>query len=564
MLESAEFLERALVEEGLVNDEQISECRALAEEVGCSIEEAIETLRYVDGCKIALTKAQLYEVPFVDLDHFEIDLDNCRLLPKNIAEQFQVFPLFVFDGVITFGTYDPLNLTALDQVRQIVKCEIDTVQCAARMLRQLIERAYNLAGGGPAGTPAEAEADADNKPQESGQIVTAVNTLLADALEAGASDIHINPDATELHIRFRIDGVLHERQGPPLSMHSRIVQRIKVMAQLDLTQTRRPQDGKFRFESNQRLVDVRTSFVPTVTGENVVLRLLNSNTTIHSFADLGMAPRIIDDMEQILGHPYGILLVTGPTGSGKTTTLYTAVSTVNRPDRNIVTIEDPVEIRVPMVRQMQVNHEIGLTFATALRSMLRQDPDIILVGEIRDEETASIAMQAALTGHLVLSTLHTNDAAGAVARLRDFGIADFIINSALLGILAQRLVRRVCPHCAEPAKTEPKMLERFGLEDAGGLVIGRGCPKCLRMGYQGRVGIYEMLRVTPRVQRVLTGGGDVGQVQDAAVEDGARLLWHDALDKARMGLTTLEEVARVVSVIETDSRSTEGGLRRSA
>src|SRR6185503_13155154 len=325
--------------------------------------------------------------------------------------------------------------------------------CERQLLRSLIGRAYSLGHVQVESTSVETESrpgvDENSQP-----VVAAVNQLLADAAHERASDVHINPDERELRIRFRIDGVLHSKQGPSLSMHSGIVQRLKVMSNLDLTQSRRPQDGKFRFRHEGQTIDVRLSTLPTVCGENVVLRLLSSTQTIHDFHELGIPVAMATEFSALLEQPYGMILVTGPTGSGKTTTLYAALNRLNDPSSNIMTIEDPVEIRMPLVRQIQVHTEIGMTFASALRSILRQDPDVVLVGEIRDAETAAIALQAALTGHLVLSTVHTNDAVGAVARLRDFGLPSFVINSAVLGVLAQRLVRRVCPECTMPARID--------------------------------------------------------------------------------------------------------------
>ncbi|MAE65422.1 MAG: type II secretion system protein GspE [Phycisphaeraceae bacterium] len=564
MLENAEFLERALLEEGLIDEEQLRQSRELALEVGCSIDEAIETLKYVEGRRIALTKAQIFEVPYVDLRQLQIHFPNCQHLPYDVADRFLVFPIFMVDGLITLGTSDPLNLTALDQVRQIVKCDVDTVQCETKLLRELINRAYSLSNHSAAADVDLAAQEDGVEVEQTGQIISAVNTLLADAIDAGASDVHVNPDQNELHIRLRIDGMLHKTQGPPLNMHPKIVQRLKVMAQLDLTQTRRPQDGKIRFEHNDRRIDVRVSIIPTITGENVVLRLLNNNTAILSFEDLGFAPDIITTIEQVISRPHGMLLVTGPTGSGKTTTLYTAIAKMNRPDRNIITIEDPVEIRLPLIRQVQINHEIGLTFAGALRSVLRQDPDMILVGEVRDEETASIALQASLTGHFVLSTLHTNDAAGSVARLLDFGLPPFVINSAVLGVVAQRLVRRVCGHCAGPAEPDVRLLSQFGLHSAAGLLAGTGCTKCMQTGHHGRVGVYEMLAFTPLIEQVVGNGGTHDEIRDAAISEGMELMWKDALAKARRGLTTLGEVEKLVSVIETSQCEDEVVRRKSA
>jgi type II secretory ATPase GspE/PulE/Tfp pilus assembly ATPase PilB-like protein len=334
------------------------------------------------------------------------------------------------------------------------------------------------------------------------------------------------------------------------------VQRLKVMAHLDLTQTRRPQDGKFRFRHGHQHVDVRMSTVPTVCGENVVLRLLTNTQTFQDFLELGVPAPLASELQDVISAPHGMLLVTGPTGSGKTTTLYTALSKLNDPSRNIMTIEDPVEVRLSYVRQIQVNHEIGMTFANALRSILRQDPDIVLVGEIRDNETATIALQSALTGHLVLSTLHTNDAVGAVSRLCDYGLPSFVINSAVLGVMAQRLVRRVCQHCVMKDTIDDLVRRRFGLEDdRAEFVRGRGCTRCGQSGYRGRIGLYEFLRFGPEIKRLVEEGASTDRIRGRAVADGMRLMWQDGLDKARLGQTTLSEIFKAASVIEMGEAS---------
>lgn len=561
MHESNEFLGQALVEEGLINRAQLEQATALALEAACTLDEAVETLALVPASRIALTKAQMCEAVYVDLSQYEINLSNCRLIPHSLARQHLCIPLFVIDGVMALGIEDPLNLQALDQVRQLVRTEVDPVLCEPRALRELIDRAYALTEGVVESIDTDRPSESDG---DSGPIVEAVNALLIDAIRNGASDVHINPDQTEMHIRYRIDGMLHKQQGPPLSMHAKIVQRLKVMAGLDVTQARRPQDGKFRFMQGDRRVDIRLSILPTVVGENAVIRILNANSTISTFAELGIDPRIREQVEQMLTQPHGMLLVTGPTGSGKTTTLYSAISHINTPQLNILTIEDPVEIRMPFVRQVQVNPEIGLTFASILRSVLRQDPDVVLIGEIRDEETAGIALQASLTGHLVLSTLHTNDAAGAIARLTDFGLPPFVINSAVSGVLAQRLVRRVCEHCAVEDEPSALVAAQFHLADSRGLRRGRGCARCLQSGYHGRVGLYELFRFSPRLQEAVAAGASTDEIRRVAVGDGARLMWQDGLDKARLGITTLEEVARLVLLNETMELIEAAPARRSA
>jgi len=558
------FLEQALIEAGQVTPAQLEMARVHAARHELDLVDALVQTNALPGRDLALIRADVAEVPFVDLDHVEASYANTRLLPRTFAERYDAFALFVIDGVLTLAMDDPLNLEATDQARQITRCEVDAVQCERSRLRALIGRAYSL-GRFEDEAPLVAAPSGDSGDDSSQPAVTAVNQMLADAIESGASDVHVNPDEHALHLRYRIDGVLQERQGPPLSVHAAIAQRLKVMARLDLTQTKRPQDGKFRFTHAGADVDVRLSTIPTVCGENIVMRLLRRTQGIHDFLQLGVPNAVAARLETVLQQPYGILLVTGPTGSGKTTTLYTALSKLNDPSRNIMTIENPVEIRLPYLRQVQTHEEIGLTFAAALRSILRQDPDVVLVGEIRDAETAKIATQASLTGHMVLSTLHTNDAAGAVDRLRDFGIPPFVINSALLAVVAQRLVRRVCAGCVQPDPLDDITRHRFRrfLDPAAAFVRGIGCARCGRTGFKGRTGLYEVLVVSPRIRAVIDAGGTVDQIRLAAIDEGMRQLWEDGLDKARLGQTTLGEVGRIASVLALDAAD-EGEERRSA
>ncbi len=547
------FLQRALIEEGLINDEQLEAARRYAAENGVDLADALVSTETLTSRQLALTKADICEVPYVELTDYDSTYSNTSLFARALAERYCAFPLFMIDGVLTLAMDDPLDLEAADQIRRIAKCEVDAVISSREQIRALIAKAYSLAAGrGESGKKEEVETEVDAA-EASQPVVAAVNQMLAEAVQQNSSDIHVNPDEHDLHLRYRIDGVLQEKQGPPLSMHPGIVQRLKVMAHLDLTQTRRPQDGKFRFRHGNTNVDVRMSTVPTVCGENVVMRLLTNAQTFTDFRELGMPAALGTALEETLHQPHGMILVTGPTGSGKTTTLYTALSKLNEPSRNIMTIEDPVEIRLPYVRQIQVNPEINLTFASALRSILRQDPDVVLVGEIRDNETATIALQAALTGHMVLSTLHTNDAVGAVSRLRDFGLPSFVINSAVLGVMAQRLVRRVCRHCVVPDPLHDLVRHRFRLEEnAEGFVRGKGCSRCSQTGYRGRVGLYEFLKFSLDVKRCVEEGGSVDRVRDVAVRAGMRLMWQEGLEKARMGLTTLDEVTKVASVSDIE------------
>ncbi|MEZ6318436.1 MAG: GspE/PulE family protein [Phycisphaerales bacterium] len=549
MLDAGQFVIRSLIDQGRVSREAVERAEEQAASSSVSVVDALVHMGATTHRDVALENALICEYPFVELDAFRVDIRNSKLLPQRMSEELCAFPLFVIDDVATVAMADPLDLAAIDRLNQRLRRRIDPVVCDVERLRSLIARAYSLAateGIGSDSDEEEALASADEP------IVVAVNQILYAAAEAGASDVHIGPDEKRLHLRYRIDGMLHPQQGPDIGMHSGIVQRLKVMAKLDLTQTRRPQDGKFRFTYKGQTIDVRLSVLPTVYGENAVLRLLRPATQMGTIRELGMPEEIGSEFERIIAKPHGIILVTGPTGSGKTTTLYTALHYINTPDRNIMTIEDPVEIRLPMIRQVQAASEVGLTFASALRSILRQDPDVLLVGEIRDEETAKIAVQASLTGHLVFSTLHTNDAVGSITRLRDFGIPNFAINDALLAALAQRLVRRVCPDCAQAYSPTSEELTRFRIapqtDDA--FKRGRGCGKCMTMGYRGRVGVYEMLRVTPAIRSMIERGENAGEIETAARRVGMRSMLEDGIAKARKGLTTVDELSRLSATLD--------------
>lgn len=547
MLSHDEFVLPAMLEIGLIDRAAVEKATRHAAENHVGKSEAAISLGLVTARDAACVRATICEVPFVDVGEFDVDVKNATMLPRSVAEGVVAFPLFALDAVTTVGMADPLDLKAVDRLRALLKTDIDPVLCEPESLKSLIRRAYSMSGGedlADSRGPSAASLTTGEEP-----IVAAVNQILANAIDEGASDVHIGPDEQSLHLRYRIDGTLHARHGPPLAAHPGLVQRLKVMANLDLTVSRRPQDGKFRYTHGDKAVDVRLSVIPTVCGENVVMRLLATNAAIKDFSHLGFPVEARRQFEEVIEHPHGMVLVCGPTGSGKTTTLYAALKKLNKPDVNIMTIEDPVEIRLPLVRQVQVHAEIGMTFAGALRSILRQDPDVVLVGEIRDEDTARIAVQAALTGHLVFSTLHTNDAPGAVARLADFGCPPFAINAAVLCAMAQRLVRRVCEHCAAPAEPDPMLMARFGIKPGTpGLVRGSGCGRCSSTGFRGRIGVYELMMLSQPVQRAIDRGAPTHELAAVARSTGMRPMWQDGLDKARIGMTTLEEVATVVAL----------------
>ncbi|MEM1331458.1 MAG: ATPase, T2SS/T4P/T4SS family [Planctomycetota bacterium] len=544
MQDHAHYLVQSLRDDGLIAESDLAHAERRGASDGTSVLEALQQLGVISSERLAIARAKLCDFPFADVGAFSVDLQNARLMPRELAEAINAFPLFCIDDIATVGMEDPLDLTALDRLRKVLRRDVDPVVCDPERLRALIKQAYGIVIAEGVEVAEEEELTTGDEP-----IVAAVNQILHQGMESGASDVHLSPDDRALYLRYRVDGSLVQRPAPDVSAHAGLVQRLKVMAKLDLTQTRKPQDGKFRFMHSGRPIDVRLSVIPTIHGENVVMRLLRQGTAIGSIDELDMPDAVRRGFEAAVRQPLGLLLVTGPTGSGKTTTLYTALARLNTPDRNVVTIEDPVEIRLPMVRHIQAAPELGVTFASALRAVLRQDPDVVLVGEIRDEETARIAVQAAMTGHLVLSTLHTNDAVSAVTRLRDIGIPPYAINGSLLGVLGQRLVRRVCSFCAHPVQKSQEDVCRLGLEPefAGTYSTGAGCPKCSNTGYKGRVGVYEMVLPSPELRKLIEENANTQTIYNAAGELGYEPLWVDALAKARAGITSLEEAARLRS-----------------
>ncbi|MEM7623230.1 MAG: ATPase, T2SS/T4P/T4SS family [Planctomycetota bacterium] len=571
LLDATPQILRTLLRDGSLTEQDVTRAAAAgdggSEGVGAdrSAVSLLDTLvgeGVVNAEEVALARAAVCGYPYVELGTFEIDLRHAELLPRAVAERLRAFPIFVVDGVATVAIADPLNQEGVEQIRTLSRCEVDAVVACPAEIENLIARAYSVVGSG--GDDA-AEIDVlttEEAGVASDPVVTAVNQILFAAADVNASDIHVGADEASLHVRYRVDGRLREQHAPPRSAHAAMVQRLKVLAKLDLTESRRPQDGKFRFTHGGRAVDVRLSTMPTVHGENVVMRLLRSASSIGSVEDLGMPAVVESWYTASLERHHGMILVTGPTGSGKTTTLYAGLNRINSPDRNIMTIEDPVEVRLPLIRQVQVRSDLGLSFSGALRSILRQDPDVVLVGEIRDEETARIAVQAALTGHLVLSTLHTNDAVSSVTRLRDLGVPSFAIHGGLLGSLAQRLVRRVCGSCAEPQVVDEHERSLLGIDTGAESVFvrGRGCQKCGGSGYRGRCAVFEAMQMTPRLCAMIDRNAMDSEIAAAASEDGYEPMYVDGLRQAARSVTSLGEVMALAPSHDFTSRRGVGGL----
>jgi general secretion pathway protein E len=500
--------------------------------------------------------AQRLGLPYqAEIDDSRVDSALVSRLPLNFARNNQLLPLREEEGCLVAASADPANLLAIDEMGGLFGCPVSVVVVPRAVLIDAVNRIYSRLSGSAQEVVEELEgeelsalATSFNEPRDlmeltdEAPVIRLLNSILFQAVKERASDIHIEPFERELEVRFRIDGLLYKMLSPPKVIQEALTSRVKIMAGLNIAEKRLPQDGRIRVKVAGRDVDIRVSLIPTFFGERVVLRLLDKQRGILSLREIGLSQSNDAFMERILSRTSGIVLVTGPTGSGKTTTLYAALSQINSPEKNIITVEDPIEYQLKGVGQIQVNPKIDLTFANGLRSILRQDPDIVMIGEIRDAETAEIAMQASLTGHLVLSTLHTNDAATAVTRLIDMGIEPFMVASSLSAVLAQRLVRVICPHCKEsyaPDRSYP------GIELPPVLYRGRGCEKCFSLGTIGRIGIYELLPIDAELCSMIIRRTPAGTIKEYAVSKGMLTLREDGLDKVRQGITTIEEVLRV-------------------
>ncbi len=502
-------------------------------------------------------------LPHVWLRKGLIDPKIVPLIPKDKAELYQVIAMFRVGDDLTVAMSDPQSLFVIDQLTATTGCRIQPVVCRQEEIQQFINEYYDKTIGMDQFLSSLDEADVElvtdkletnlselEELAEGSPIINLVNLTVLNAIKDNASDIHVEPDAKLLRIRYRVDGVMHEVMTHRKDLHAAVVSRIKVMAGLDIGERRRPQEGRIHVVADNREIDLRVSSLPTILGEKIVLRILDQSRSIVSLEQLGFKDEPLDALRGMLRQPHGLILVTGPTGSGKTTTLYSGLAEVSSIQKNIITIEDPVEYQLPLINQVQVNERTDLNFANILRQVLRQDPDIIMVGEIRDRETAEIAIQAALTGHLVISTLHTNDSAGAITRLADMGIEPFLVSSALTGVVAQRLCRRICKNCVTTFIPPAELLERVGWPDKTGVTLrrGAGCKECYDSGYKGRLGVYELLMADADAKQAILGNATLDEIRRIRGASGLPSLKHAGFRLAAEGLTTVEEVMRVVCV----------------
>lgn len=564
--ETAELLADLLAATGLIPSDKLAVARGRAGSSG-SLAQALVDEGVASAEGIARTLAARYRLPLVDLAATGVDPQAAGLVPLHVLERLGAVPYAVDDVTLRVAVADPGNVHAIDELRLATRLTVELAVATRDDVEAEIRRL--LRASEASGARAALEEQQELLDEEEGDdlevddgvsdapLVRLVNSVIFQAAEDGASDIHWEPQDDSLVVRLRIDGVLHEVQRIPKRLANGVTTRLKVLAKLDIAERRKPQDGRIALNAAAagRTMDIRVAVLPTVEGESIVMRLVDKSKKVPTLAELGLSEDMGEKLQDLFHRPTGALLVTGPTGSGKSTTLYAGLTEINRPEINIITVEDPVEFRVPGVNQVQINNRAGLTFAASLRSILRSDPDVVMVGEIRDSETAQMAIEAALTGHLVLSTLHTNDAPGALTRLNEMGVEPFLTGSAVTAVLAQRLTRKLCTHCCElytpsvdeliRAKVSPDVA---AMTDGMALYRKRGCPRCNQTGYRGRVGVFQLMMMNEELETLAARKASREDIERAAIAAGMRTLWDDGLAKVAAGLTSVEELARVTVV----------------
>ncbi len=551
---SGKRLGKILVQSGIITAEQLEE--AIEQASGSSLASALNDLGFVDEVKVAQTVANQMGLVYVDLGAYDIDPNAATNFSSELARRYTVLPIKIQDDELVVAMADPANIFAIDDLRIVTGYEIRPVVAAESDLLAAIDRfaaskhnVDDMVGDFEETVKGAAEVEADLE-DDTAPVAKLMNQIITEAIRQGAGNIYIEPYETEMRVRYRIDGVCMEIFRNPKKMHRQLISRLKIQSGMDIAERRLPQDGRFGVVLDGEGVDFRVAVMPIIHGEMAVLRLLRKDSIMMSLEDLGFLQHNMDRLYEALKLPYGAILVTGPTGCGKTTTLYAAINETNDPKTNLITVEDPVEYRLAGLSQVQVHEKAGLTFAAALRSILRQDPDTVMIGEIRDKETGIIAIEAALTGHLVLSTLHTTDAPSTVTRLTEMGIEPFLTASAITCVLAQRLGRRLCPACKEQYVPDDVALERIGFpfdpDNPPTIFRAKGCKKCNGIGYKGRMGIHEVLVMSETIERMTVQHASTDEIKRQAIAEGMRTLRDDGFEKVLMGLTSIEEVLRVV------------------
>ncbi len=553
-----------LVRNGVISTDQLSEAERVARDTGESVGDTLVKLEYASGMEVMEALAEEHGLPCVDLKQVTIPPSVVEKVPESVARENTVLPLEEEDDALRVILSDPLDLDTIDKLRFILNRRIEIALAPKDSLVEAINRHYGQIEGESADsmlqeftdtaidfteTESEGAGDEEIVDESSAPIVRLVHLLISEAVQLRASDIHVEPFEDRIRVRYRIDGVLIERDSPPRRLLGAILSRIKILSKMDIAERRRPQDGRIKVTVGDKDLDLRVSIIPTNHGQSCVMRLLDKDNISVGVRQLGLSEKDFAEFKNLIRRPNGIILVTGPTGSGKTTTLYAALNELNRPDVKIITAEDPVEYYLAGINQVEVRHKIGLDFSRIIRAMLRQAPNIILVGEMRDDETAHMGIQASLTGHLVFSTLHTNDAPGAITRMVDMGVPAYLVASSVIAVLAQRLIRLNCPKCKQPYTPSQAILESAGLsaemvKDAT-FMKGRGCGFCNRSGYKGRQGIFELMLMTSKIREMTFAGKPTQEIRKSAISQGMATLYDDGIRKAMAGATTLEEIFRV-------------------
>lgn len=552
-----------LIEEGLINEKQLEAALVKQKSTGKKLGEILVDDRYVSSRDLIKTLQVQLKIPFLELDELTIDPKLTEIVKESIARKYQIVPVRKTGQSILIAMADPLNIFAVDDVKMVTGLKVECAIAMKESVNATLDRLYLKAEVLKAEKEAEDFAKQFQDSLQSSQIeevimddvnnapiVQLVNSVIDQAIIAKASDIHIEPFEKNVRIRYRVDGQLQSKMSTAKATHSAIVTRIKIMCNLDIAERRKPQDGRYEYSRDGAIVDLRISIIPTVFGEKIVIRLLDRSSFLMSKQQLGFTEMNYEKFDNIIHKPHGIVLVTGPTGSGKTTTLYAVLAELNDETENIITLEDPVEYRLDGINQVQVNPKAGLTFAGGLRSILRQDPNTIMIGEIRDAETAQISIRAAITGHLVISTLHTNDSASTISRLMDMDIEPYLLSNSIIGIVSQRLVRRICENCKEEfdiSDSEREILKAYGVHT---LHRGKGCDKCYHTGYKGRIAIHEVLTINNELKSLIEGHASVNEIKTAAIKNGMIELAENCKELVLEGVTTVEEYSRVIYTME--------------
>jgi len=577
-----------LIKKGILTASKLKDAVEKQKLSGRLLGEVLIELGYVSEEQVAQAISEQISIPYIDISRQQVNKNVIDLIPESMARENLIFPLFKMEKSITIAMKDPLNIRIIDRLKHITHCDVDPVISTQSAILKMIDDNYGVMGSldqvvrdikvqefsrskGRSGKPAQpaagmtqraaptasgsapAKQEASDRIEEAvaeatqASVITLVNSIFKQAVDNSSSDIHLEPEENKFHLRYRIDGVLYDMPVLPKDLEAAVISRIKIMSNMDIAEKRLPQDGNIQLNLTNQQIDMRVSTFPTIYGENISIRVLNQETMSYSMEELGLEPTQLKKLNSLASRANGIILVTGPTGCGKTTTLYSMLHKINTLDKNIITLEDPVEYRIPRVRQSEIDVKAGLTFANGLRSILRQDPDIIFIGEIRDLETAEIAIRAALTGHLVLSTLHTNDASSAMSRLLDMGIEPFLVSSSVVGVIAQRLVRRVCPECKQeyhPPKEVLKSLNLSGPEKNFKFNQGKGCDPCRDTGYKGRTAAFELFEVSESIKELTLAKASASELKKKAIKEGMMTLRQATVKKLVAGMTTDEEVFR--------------------